>query len=342
MSKPEVAIASGSIKHRRQWLVLSLTLILAVTAVTASIAIGPIKMSFKEVWQILLDKSVEQDVYYQIVWNIRLPRTLVGMLVGTGLALSGAILQGVMRNPLADPHIIGVSAGAGFAAVAALTIIPNFPSSYVPLAAFIGALTSAAIVYGLAWKAGVSPMRLILAGVAVSSLMSAGTSGLLVVFSENVQAVMGWLVGGLAGRSWFHWHQLWPYIAVAGTISLFTGRQINILLLGDEMATGLGMRVERIRVLLIALASILAAAAVSVAGLIGFIGLIVPHIIRLLSGSDYRFLLPASALAGGSLLVLADIGARMVMDPIELPVGVLTAAFGAPFFLYLLRRGQKH
>lgn len=342
MSKPAITTGGGLQKHRRQWIILFASLVLAVIAITASISIGPIRLGFGQVWQIMLDKSVPQDINYQIVWNIRLPRTLVGAMVGAGLALSGALLQGVMRNPLADPHIIGVSAGAGFAAVAALTIMPKFPPSLIPVIAFAGALTSATIVYGLAWRAGVSPMRLILSGVAVSSLMSAGTSGLLVVFSENVQAVMGWLVGGLAGRGWSHWSQIWPYVTIAGTIALFTGRQVNILLLGDEMATGLGIKVEKMRMLLIGLASVLAAAAVSVAGLIGFIGLIVPHIIRLLSGSDYRFLLPASALTGAGLLMLADVAARMVMDPIELPVGILTAVLGAPFFLYLLRRGQTH
>ncbi|MBO8125988.1 MAG: iron ABC transporter permease [Firmicutes bacterium] len=336
-------VGTGSnFKYQRQWLVLVLTAILAVLAVTASIAIGPVRIGFLRVWEILMSDNAPVDISYQIVWNIRLPRTLVGCMVGAGLALSGALLQGVMRNPLADPHIIGVSAGAGLAAVAALTIFPQFPPSLIPAAAFGGALTSATLVYGLAWRAGVSPMRLILSGVAVSSLMSAGTSALLVLFSENVQAVMGWLVGGLAGRGWPHWAQVWPYVTVAGVITLFTGRQVNLLLLGDEMATGLGVKVEQVRLLLIALASVLAAAAVSVAGLIGFVGLVVPHIIRLLMGSDYRFLLPASALGGAALLTLADVAARMVMDPIELPVGILTASFGAPFFLYLLRRGHHH
>jgi len=329
-------------KRRRQWITLVVLAVLAILAITASISIGPVSIPFFQVWELLAKPPVQSDISSQIVWNIRLPRTLVGCLVGAGLAISGALLQGVMRNPLADPHIIGVSSGAGFAAVTAMIVIPNFPPSLVPMAAFTGAMASGILVYALAWRAGVSPMRMILSGVAVSALMNAGTSAVLNIYSENVQSVMSWLAGGLAGRGWHHWHQLWPYILIAGSIALLTGRQVNVLLLGDEMATGLGVRVERVRMMLIMLACILTAAAVSVSGLIGFVGLIVPHIIRLIAGSDYRFLLPASALGGATLLVLADIAARMVLDPIELPVGILTACLGAPFFLYLLRRRTTH
>jgi iron complex transport system permease protein len=309
-----------------------------VVAVTLSIALGPVRIGYVDVWRAILGQI--DGLPRTIVWNLRLPRTLIGGLVGMGLALSGALLQGVMHNPLADPHIIGVSAGAGLGAVAVMTLAPFAPSHYVSLAAFAGALLSAAVVYGMAWKGGVAPMRLVLSGVAVSSLLSAGTSALLVLHSDNVQGAMTWLVGGLLGRGWTYWPRIWPYITVGSVISFLCSGQINLLLLGDDMAAGLGVRVERMRLLLVALASMMAAASVSVAGLIGFIGLIVPHTVRLLVGSDYRFLLPTSALIGSALLILADTLARTVADPIELPVGILTAAMGAPFFIYLLRKGR--
>lgn len=323
-------------RYRRQWLVLLVAFILLTAVFTLSVAWGPVKLSFLRVWEAVFGRV--EGLPRTIVWNIRLPRTLVGMAVGASLAMAGAILQGVMRNSLADPHIIGVSAGAGFAAVAVMTLLPGSPASFIPAFAFVGAMLGAAVVYLLAWRGGVSPTRMILAGVAVSSLMNAGTSALLVLFSDNVQAAMTWLIGGLLGRSWHHWARLWPYTLTAGIAAMLMTRQLNVLLLGDEMAAGLGVRVERSRVMLIALAAVLAGSAVSVAGLIGFIGLIVPHITRLLLGSDYRFLLPGSALIGAALLTAADTLARTMFDPLEIPVGILTSAMGAPFFLYLLRR----
>lgn len=332
----ERLLLAGQRQRRRQLLVLFAALVLLLVSFTLGVGVGPVALGPVTVWQAILGKV--SGLPWTIVWNIRLPRALLGAAVGAGLALSGALLQGVMRNPLADPHIIGVSAGAGLGAVTVLTLFPLAASHWVPLAAFTGALLGAAIVYALAWRGGIAPMRMILAGVAVSSLFSAGTSGLLVTNSDNVQAAMTWMVGGLAGRGWSHWHRLWPYVLTGFAVSLASARKINLLLLGDDMAAGLGVRVERVRLLLIALAAVMAGAAVSVGGLIGFIGLIVPHITRLLVGSDYRFLLPTASLLGGGLLILADTLARTVADPVELPVGILTAAMGAPFFLYLLRK----
>lgn len=332
----ERLLAAGRRQLRRRFLVLFAALVLLLVAFTLGIGVGPVPLDPLTVWRAILGKV--SGLPWTIVWNIRLPRALIGAAVGAGLALSGALLQGVMRNPLADPHIIGVSAGAGLGAVTVLTLFPLAASHWVPVAAFSGALLGATIVYALAWRGGIAPMRMILAGVAVSSLFSAGTSALLVTHSDNVQAAMTWLIGGLAGRGWSHWHRLWPYVLVGTGIALASARKVNLLLLGDDLAAGLGVRVERLRLLLIALAAIMAGAAVSVAGLIGFIGLIVPHITRLLVGSDYRFLLPTAAVLGGGLLILADTAARTVADPVELPVGILTAAMGAPFFLYLLRR----
>lgn len=329
-------VVAGARQRRRQLAVLAAGCLLLAVSFTLGVGLGPVRLGPVTVWQAILGHGTELS--RTIVWNIRLPRVLSGGLVGAGLAVSGALLQGVMRNALADPHIIGVSAGAGLGAVAVMTLFPLSPPHWIPGAAFAGALLGAAIVYGLAWRGGVAPMRMILAGVAVSSLFSAGTSALLVTHSDNVQAAMTWLIGGLAGRGWAHWHRLWPYTTGGLAVALASARQVNLLLLGDDLAAGLGVRVERVRLLLIVLAALMAGAAVSVAGLIGFIGLIIPHLTRLLLGSDYRFLLPASAVLGGALLIAADTAARIIADPVELPVGILTAAMGAPFFLYLLRR----
>jgi len=275
-------------------------------------------------------------VQRQIIMNVRLPRTLCAALVGCCLSLSGLILQGVMRNPLAAPNIIGVTGGGGLAAMIIMIALPGYYAFLIP-AAFLGALAATGLIYALAWKRGLRPTRMILAGVAVSSLLGAFTNALMVFYPDRVSGVVDFMVGGLAGRSWRHVRMLWPYAAagVAGTFLL--APRLNILALGDEVATGLGLRVERTRALLIVVSSILAAAAVSVAGLLGFVGLIAPHMMRMVVGSDHRYLAPACALFSAGLLVSCDTLGRMILDPVELPVGIIMAALGAPFFLFLLR-----
>ena len=273
----------------------------------------------------------------QIIWNIRLPRTLVGALVGMNLALSGAILQAVMKNPLADPHIIGISSGAGLAGIIVLVLMPQVEYLLTPVA-FLGAMVAAALIYLLAWKGGIRPIRIILAGVAVSAFLGAGISALLVLYSDRVHGALVWMVGGLTARSWPHFYTILPYSVGGGLLAVWGARQLNVLSLGDEVARGLGLKVERTRIVMTAVAALLAASAVSVAGLLGFVGLIVPHAARLVIGSDYRFLLPASAVLGMGVVTLSDTLARTLFSPIEIPVGIIMAFIGAPFFLYLLRR----
>lgn len=273
----------------------------------------------------------------QIIWNIRMPRTIVGALVGVNLSLAGAILQAVMRNPLADPHIIGISSGAGLAGVAIMILFPEMEMLLTPVA-FIGAMSAAVIIYILAWKNGIKPVRIILAGVAVSAFLGAGISGLMIFFSDRVHGALMWMVGGLAARSWPHVHIILPYAIIGIVLALWASAYLNILQLGDEMARGLGVNVEVTRILCTALAALLAASSVSVVGLLGFVGLIVPHAARLLVGSDYRFLLPAAALLGAATVTLSDTFARVILAPVELPVGIIMAFLGAPFFLFLLRR----
>ena len=281
--------------------------------------------------------GVEDETKRQILENIRLPRTLVAMLVGVNLSLSGAILQAVMKNPLADPHIIGISSGAGLFGIFVMMIFSDAGALMTP-AAFLGAMLAAALIYILAWKDGIRPIRVILAGVAVSAFLGAGISALLIFYSDKVHGALLWMVGGLSARSWQHVEILLPY-SIAGTLATFlAARHMNILQLGDEVATGLGLRVNLVRTILTAVAALLAASAVCVVGLLGFVGLIVPHTARLILGSDYKILLPGAALLGAAVVTISDTFARTIFAPTELPVGILMAMLGAPFFLYLLRR----
>ena len=296
---------------------------------------GAMLISAEGVWQAVLGKGA--GVQGQVIWNIRLPRTLVAGLVGMNLAMAGAILQSVMRNPLADPHIIGISSGAGLAGVIILILFPQMEYLVTP-AAFAGAMGAACLVYLLAWKGGIRPVRIILAGVAVSAFLGAGISALMVFYSDRVHGALMWMVGGLSARSWPHFGIIAPYSLAGGLLALVYTQKLNVLSLGDDVARSLGLNVEVTRLTATAIAALLAASAVSVAGLIGFVGLVVPHAARLLVGSDYRYLLPASALLGIATVILCDTLARTMFAPVELPVGILMAAFGAPFFLYLLRR----
>lgn len=325
----------SSRKMVQRLMLLVLLAVAAVGGILISLANGAASIPVGEVIQILLNPdSTSQS---QIIWNIRLPRTLVGALVGLNLALSGALLQSIMRSPLADPHIIGVSSGAGLVGIIILILFPHHEYLLTP-AAFLGAMGSALAIYILAWKGGIRPVRIILAGVAVSAFLGAGIAGLLVFYSDRVHGALMWMVGGLSARSWPHLYAILPYSLIGGLFALFSSKTLNILELGDEVAAGLGLSVERSRLILTAVAALLAASAVSVAGLLGFVGLVVPHAARLIIGSDYRFLIPASALLGVAVISVSDTLARTLFSPVELPVGIIMAFAGAPFFLYLLRK----
>ena len=218
-----------------------------------------------------------------------------------------------------------------------LVVLPAWMYLITPVA-FLGAMTAAVLIYVLAWKNGIKPVRIILAGVAVSAFLSAGISGILIFYSDRVHGALMWMVGGLAARSWDDATMIAPYAAVGIVLALWGSYYLNMLQLGDDMARSLGVNIERTRVCLTAVAALLAASAVSVAGLLGFVGLIVPHIVRLLVGTDYRYIIPGSVLLGAAVVTLSDIVARVLFAPIELPVGLIMAFIGAPFFLFLLRR----
>lgn len=275
-----------------------------------------------------------------VVVNLRLPRILMSILVGASLSVSGALLQAVMRNPLADPGIIGVSAGAATAATTILLLAPRLFSA-VPLFAFGGALLACVLIYVMAWKNGVDPVRIVLSGVAINTVLGAYTSFLQLLNADNLSNVLGFLNGSLSGRGW---EQVYT-VAVYSAIGLMCGaaciKSANILQLGDEMASSLGVNVNLLRILISAVGAFLAAATVAVAGMIGFVGLVVPHMARMLGGADYRSLLPVAALLGGIVLLAADTVGRILIPGMEIPVGVIMAMTGGPFFLYMLRKGGK-
>lgn len=279
-----------------------------------------------------------------ILFSLRLPRTILVALVGAALAGSGAGFQGLFRNPLADPYLIGVASGAGLGAIAAMGM--HWPYTTiglmaVPLAAFLGALLTVFVVYELARVGRSLPVsNMILAGVAVSSFATALTSFLMINSTGELRRALVWLLGGSTMSGWQPVLAVLPYIVIGLSILLGMGHALNVLQFGDEQAQQLGLPVERVRRLVIGAASLATAAAISFAGIIGFVGLIVPHLVRLLWGGDYRRLLPVSMLLGAVLLLAADVVARVVMAPAELPVGIITALAGAPFFLWILRRAK--
>ena len=314
--------------------VLIFLLVLLAASMLLSLRLGSLKLTLMQILDTLIHQTA--GIRYQIICNIRLPRILAGALVGAGLAVSGAILQGVMRNPLAAPGIIGVSSGGGLAGILVMLAFPQYSVLLVP-AAFLGALVTALLVYLLAWKQGVNPVRLILAGVAVAAMLGAISSAVLLFNAEKAGGVLDFTIGSLTARSWKHLHFSGWYLLAGLAAGCLFSEKLNILALGDETAKGLGLKVERVRFIFIALAALLAAAAVSIAGLLGFVGLIAPHIVRMIIGSDNRFLLPGSALFGAFLVTACDTAGRLVIEPSELPAGIIMALLGPPFFLWLLR-----
>lgn len=312
-----------------------LLFLLFVIAFLLGNAKGTLKVDIKRIFEVIKydDASPER----MVIWNIRLPRMILAALVGANLAMSGAILQGVMNNPLADPSIIGISSGAGLFGIAVLVIFPQY-QHLVPIAAFFGAMLAAVIIYSLAWRGGIEPIRIILAGVAVSALFGAGISGMLVFYSDRVHGALTFMNGSLSSRSWPEVFTILPYTIVGFILANIFAEKMNILILGDDIARGVGLNVELTRLGFTALAALLAASAVSVVGLLGFVGLIVPHTVRLIIGNDYKYMLPTSALLGSILLMFSDTFARTILSPVEIPVGIVMAVLGVPFFLYLLRR----
>jgi iron complex transport system permease protein len=330
-------------------LLLALTVSLAA-AIVLAVSVGAVAVPFETVIGVIAARVAPGTVAAtwtpteaQIVWQFRLPRALLAVIVGAALAVSGAVLQAMARNPLADPYIFGVSSGASVGAVAVLTLgAAAVGGVSLSAAAFLGALLTMALVYALAQQDGrAAPIRLVLAGVAVGYVLSAVTSFLVLRASgpgQGVGAVLTWLAGSLGGAKWEHLG-LPSLVLVAATAALtLQARQLNALLAGEETAIGLGVNVERFRMLLFVITSLMVGTVVAISGAIGFVGLMIPHITRMLVGADHRRVLPITALLGGVYLVLADLVGRTIIAPQELPVGIVTAALGGPFFIWLMRR----
>lgn len=277
----------------------------------------------------------------EIFWQIRVPRVILSICVGMALGISGVVLQGVLRNPLADPYILGVSSGASIGAALAIGLGIKaliFGGNFVTPIAFLFSLGAVFLVYRISFiRNKTSPETLILAGVSVSSFASA-ILAIIIIVSGHLQSIYFWLLGSLSMASYADIFNLLPYILVGGIISYFYSKELNALLLGEEMAYTLGVDVEKTRFIMIIVATLMTSAAVSVSGLIGFIGIIVPHFVRMLISSNYRVLVPASALCGAILVLAADILGRTVLSPVEIPIGVVMALIGGPFFLYVLRK----
>ncbi|MCL4533847.1 MAG: iron chelate uptake ABC transporter family permease subunit [Bacteroidetes bacterium] len=283
--------------------------------------------------------------YEAVVLQIRLPRAVLAGMVGASLAVAGASYQGLFRNPLADPYLIGVASGAGLGAVAAIVLpLPAilYPLGVVQWMAFASGIIIVALVYLLARVGRSTPtFTLLLAGVALGAFATSVTSFLMYTYAEKLHTVYAWLLGGLTMGSWQQVLVTLPYMVLGFVVIIMHSRLINVLQLDEEQAAQLGIDVERLKQVLVMAATLMTAAAVSVSGLIGFVGLIVPHAVRLIWGPDHRLLLPMSALLGAIFLVWADTLARTILAPVELPVGVVTAFCGAPFFLWLLRQRKR-
>ncbi|WP_337884963.1 iron ABC transporter permease [Fischerella thermalis] len=319
--------------ERNRLVVATLLLCAAlVVMIGISLSLGAVSITPIQLWKAIWRQG--DPLYQTILWDLRLPRTLAAMLVGAALGTAGSLLQGMLRNGLADPFLLGISAGAGLVAVAMFSF--GVLQAWVPLAAWIGGLFTTIIIYFLARRGdGISVERLILGGVAVSSLFGAIQSVLLLMAEDGqVQAALNWLIGSLNGRGWTEVKTGGIYICVSLLLGCLLARTLNLLNLGDELAVGLGVSLVRSRILIGGIASLLAAGAVSIGGLIGFVGLIVPHGIRLLVGADYRAVLPLSAVGGAVVLTLADVVSRSAV--VELPVGAVTALLGSPLFIWLL------
>ena len=328
--------------NRRVPIVLLALGLVTLAAMIISVGSGEYPIPPLEVIKTLSGLETANSDYAFIIRTLRLPRTLVAFMVGVGLAIAGTILQGITRNPLAAPSIIGVNAGASLAAVTLLTLLPDAPVFALPVAAFGGAFTVALLIYLLAWKGGSSPVRLILVGVGFNLIASALTN-LMITFGEIylVSQALVWLAGSVYGRSWEQVFALLPWLVIFGILALLMTRELNTLNLGDEIARSLGSRVELQRGLLILTSVALAGACVAVAGSIGFVGLMAPHLARQLVGSSHEGLLPTAAIMGGMIVVLADLLGQLLFAPTELPCGLITAAIGAPYFVYLLIRNRK-
>lgn len=322
-------------KINKNYLIIALSLLtLAVLLVLLS-TVGSVNLEFNEIISALIHD--DNKLVTTIVYKMRLPRNILAALVGANLAVSGILLQSVMKNPLADPGITGVSSGASVAAIIILLLAPSY-TKVLPIIAFIGGAIACLLVFVMAWKNGLKPGRIVLAGVAINTILGGVISFLSTMYSDRIQSAMLWLNGSLATKTWADVNMLFAYSIIGLIVSLLLIRSANVLQLGDEAATNLGFNVNLTRLLISGVAVFLAATSTSVVGVISFVGLIVPHISRMLMGSDHKYTIPFSMILGSIVLLVADTLGRTIGGAIEIPVGVIMSIVGGPFFLYLLRK----
>lgn len=332
---------------------VAVAVVCLVGSVILAVAMGAVSLPLGGIARELIDRlpfvnvsSGLSDREVAILWELRMPRVVLGGLVGASLAMSGAAYQGVFRNPLADPYLLGAAAGAGLGATLVFAYIEDatsWPIDPLPLAAFVGALVSVLLTYLLGRSGGRerSATTLILAGVAMASFLTAVQTYFQQRETDTLQQVYAWILGRLSTSGWREVGLILPYVLVSGIGILLHRRLLDVMSVGDEEAGSLGVNASRVRIIVVIAATLATAAAVAVSGLIGFVGIIVPHTIRLVFGSSYRLVLPLSILFGASFLILTDLVARTVSSPAELPIGVITAFFGAPFFIVILRSSRK-
>ncbi|MEK5485853.1 FecCD family ABC transporter permease [Lysinibacillus sp. FSL M8-0355] len=325
-------------QHFHPNLILPVLLIIIFILSIVSLGLGAIYITPSEIIRNLIGEGTQSQRF--ILNNYRIPRIIIAIIVGAGLATAGAILQGILRNPLASPDVIGVTKGAGLAAVIIIVLFPTSPIIFLPLSAFIGAAIIAAILMLFVYKKGAQPNTLALVGIALGAICQAGIEYLMIKFPDDVSMTLLWLTGSLWARGWDQVYLLLPCLILIPILFGLTAK-LDILSLGDDIATGLGERSKFLRYILLSVSVILIGVCVATVGSIGFIGLIAPHIARRIVGSKFNVLLPASALFGAILLLVADSLGRGLFPPIEIPAGIITAVIGAPYFLYLLRAERK-
>jgi len=336
-------LAATDIKSAPARMAIVLGLLLGAIIVVSA-AMGVVRLPFVQVlaviWEKLCGRGPADALASAIIWDVRLPRILTAAIVGAGLSVSGVVFQGILRNPLADPYTLGISAGAAFGACAAFFFnMSYFQGVSVGLCAFAGAVMTLAVVLYLSGGSagGYSSNNLILSGIIVAAILSAGISFLKYAADERVSVIIFWLMGSFAAKTWMDVGLSLVFVGIGAVVCLCFGRDLNLMALGDRAAASLGVDVKKSRLILLAAASLMAAVCVSVSGIIGFVGLLVPHMMRAIVGADNQWLMPVSLLAGAVLLLCADTFTRAVL-PSELPIGVLTALIGGPFFCYVFKR----
>ncbi|MFR5266840.1 FecCD family ABC transporter permease [Clostridium sp.] len=322
-------------KNKSKVLLIGLSGVVLATLIIVLSAVGSVKLGIGDIFSTLI--KGDNKMVSTIVFQMRLPRNILAVLVGANLAISGCLLQSVMKNPLADPGITGVSSGASLFAIIVLLLLPQY-TGMLPLIAFVGGAIACVLVYTMAWKNGLKVIRVVLAGVAVNAIIGGFISLLTTLYSDRIQSALLWLNGSLASKTWADVRLVAIYSLIGLVLSLFCIRGSNVLNLSDEAATNLGFNVNKTRVGLSAVAVFLAATSTAIVGIISFVGLIVPHISRMIIGSDHKYSIPFSMVLGGIVLLVADTVARTLFGAIELPVGVVMSIVGGPFFLYLLRK----